>query len=287
MRNRQRARASRLAGVALAGLGLSGCASFWDDITSRDFEFRSMFSRPNPFQVLQDSTDGDKRAKALRALHEPKQHGGTDRDQEVVLKILATAATTERQPWCRLAAIQSLGRFKDPRAVEALVHAFENAPFEKPYERPPRLFAPETANVLQTQALTALGETRNPAALELLVRVAREPAPASTVADQERQHWVDRHLAAVRALGHFNQSQATEALVSVLQKEKNVALRNQAHASLQKATGKKLPPDAQAWEEYLHAPHGEKATASTDNTNPIQRVKGWFTSESSAAKKEP
>jgi HEAT repeat protein len=264
---------SGLGGMAVASLGLCGCAGFWDEVTSRNFEVSHLFTKPNPFLVLQDSKDGDERARALRALREPKQHGGNDKDQEAILKILAVAATTDRQPLCRLAAVHSLGTFKDPRAVDALTQAFENAPFEKPYDRPPKQFRPETSTIIQSQTLLALGETHNPAAVDLLVRVAREPAPASSVNDDEKQQWVDRHIAAVRALGNFPQSQATEALVQVLQKEKNVALHDRAQESLEHATGKKVPPDAKAWEEALHAANQKDAPKPDDN-NPIRRVFG-------------
>ena len=54
--------------TAVLGCGLSGCAGFWDDVTSRDFAFKKMFVRPEPLEVLKDSHDGDERAKALRAL---------------------------------------------------------------------------------------------------------------------------------------------------------------------------------------------------------------------------
>ena len=74
-----------LAGAALTSLGLSGCAGFWDDVTSKDFKVQAMFVTPNPLLVLRDSTDGDKRAKALRALTEPKQNGGSDEDQDAVV----------------------------------------------------------------------------------------------------------------------------------------------------------------------------------------------------------
>ena len=74
--------AARLSAAALAGAGLCGCANFWDDVTSRDFKIKSLWEpRPNPMVVLRDSTDGDERAKALRALQEPKQHGGSDTDE--------------------------------------------------------------------------------------------------------------------------------------------------------------------------------------------------------------
>ncbi len=117
----------RWVAMALTCFSLSGCAYFWDDVTSRDFHFSDLTGRTNPFLVLRDSEDGYRRARALRALEEPKQHGGSDRDQDAVVNILTAAATTERQPLCRLAAIEALGSFKDPRAVHALQEAYFNA----------------------------------------------------------------------------------------------------------------------------------------------------------------
>ena len=90
----------RLIGAAVTALSLSGCANFWDDVTSRDFHFGEFFRKPNPFLVLRDSDDGNRRARALRALEEPKQHNGNDHDQDAVVNILTAAATTERQPLC-------------------------------------------------------------------------------------------------------------------------------------------------------------------------------------------
>jgi len=217
-----------------------GCANFWDDVTSRDFSWNSWFSKPNPFIVLRDSTDGDKRAKALAALREPKQYGGSDTEQDAIVKILTTAAATEKQPLCRLAAIESLGHFKDPRAVKGLSDAFYNA----------GIFSPETATVIRCQTLTALGETGNPAAVELLARVVREPPAEGT--DLEKQQTLDVRIAAARALGKFSHYQATEALVRVMQSDRDIALRDRAYESLQAATGKKLPPDGKEWEQLLH-----------------------------------
>jgi HEAT repeat protein len=234
--------AQRLTGAALASLGLCGCAGFWEDVTSHNFQFQALFITPDPLVVLRDSTDGDERAKALRALQEPKPHGGTDAEQDAIVKILTTAVVSERQPLCRLAAIQALGHFQDPRAVPALVDAFYQA----------NTFAPETITVLRCQALTALGKTGNPAAVELLARVVREPPAEGT--EQEKQQTLDVRIAAARALGNFSHHQATEALVQVLQTEKDVALRDRAHESLQLVTGEKLPPDAKAWEKFLHQP---------------------------------
>jgi hypothetical protein len=199
-----------------------------------------MFNKPNPLLVLRDSSDGDKRARALAGLQEPKQYGGTDVEQDAIVNILTTAAATEKQPLCRLAAIQSLGRFKDPRAVKGLTEAFYNA----------SAFSPETATVIRCEALNALGATGNPSAVELLARVVREPPAEGT--EQERQQTLDVRIAAARALGKFSHYQATEALVRVMHSETDIALRDRAYESLQVATGKKLPPDAKEWDELLH-----------------------------------
>src|SRR5262249_55099353 len=190
-------------------LGLCGCSGFWDEVTSRDFEFQSMFVKPNPLLVLRDSTDGDQRAKAMRALHEPAQHGGTAQEQELVIQILTTAAKTDKQPLCRLAAIQSLGECKDPRAAPALMDAFYSA----------KVFAPDTATIIQCQALTALGNTHDPAGVELLARVTKEPPPAEDVTEHEKQQSLDIRIAAARALGNFKDNKAEEALVYVLKTE--------------------------------------------------------------------
>ena len=50
------------------------------------------------------------------ALREPLQNGGAQKDQDVVVNVLTTAAESDRQVVCRMAAISSLRHFKDPRA---------------------------------------------------------------------------------------------------------------------------------------------------------------------------
>lgn len=219
-----------------------GCAGLWDDVTSKDFEVQALFFKPDPLKVLEKSNDGDKRARALRDLSEPKQSSGTDAEQDLYIKILTTAANNDAQPLCRLAAIQTLGHYKDPRAVQALLTAFGAAA-----ER----FPPDTATIIQCQALHALGETQSPGAVDLLVRVVREPRPASDVTEQEKQQSLDRRTAAARSLGNFKEGPSVEALVYVLQNEKDIALKDSAHDSLVKATGKDLPKDPQAWQDYL------------------------------------
>jgi hypothetical protein len=63
---------------------------------------------------------------------------------------------------------------------------------------------------------------------------------------------MDVRVAAARALGHFKQFQATEALLKVLQGEQDVALRDRAAESLQLATGQDFGNDAQKWSDFLH-----------------------------------
>jgi hypothetical protein len=116
-------------------------------------------------------------------------------------------------------------------------------------------------NIIECQALTSLGQTKNPAAVEHLVLVVREPPPASDLSPKEKQYMLDRRTAAARALGNYNHYQAVDALVHVLETEKDVALRDRAHESLQQATGKKLPPDPKQWHELLEQSPEQEQTA--------------------------
>jgi len=264
-RRRQALRWAAFRLACLALLGPAGCASFIDDVTSRDFEFRELFFKPNPFVVLRDSKDGDKRAKALRALHEPLQNGGTKEEQDEVVRILCTAAVSEHHVVARAAAIQALGRFKDPRAAEGLKAAYFSAGGYQVRDGS-RLesvaFPPDQVTLLRCQALTSMGEVRNPAVIEHLITVLRQPPSRGSV--QERQMVMDERIAAARSLGNYNYPEATAALVDILKREKDkvnperdVALHDQVHDSLVAATGKKLPADAQAWETALREEGGK------------------------------
>lgn len=232
--------------VAAACLGLNGCAGFWDEVTSRDYKLKTAFSaKPDPLVVLRDSTDGNQRARAFLALREPRQFGGTNEEQDVVVKVLIAGATQDRQPWCRRAAIASLRTFKDPRVVDGLRDAYYAA----------GSFSPDMATMLRCQTLEALGEVGNPNSVEFLVRVLREPPVEGP--EQDKQQKTDERIAAARALGHFKHYQATEALVGVLKADQDVALRNCTRESLVAVTGRDLPADAKVWDEYLHRPSSE------------------------------
>lgn len=238
-----------LGGLAAFSLSLSGCAGFWDEVTSRNFNVKHFYEKPNPFVVLQNSNDGNERAQALYDLHDPGQYSALGQDQEAVLKILATAASKEKQFLCRAAAIDSLGKFKDPRAVTALTEAFYAS----------GSFAPDLAVRIQTRAATSLGETRQPQAMQFLVRLVQEK-PRGEGADLDKQQIMDVRIAAARALGNFHDPQAIQALQEVLNSEKDIALRDSVKDSIELAAGTKKPwIDWQAIENFI-LPAGAKQT---------------------------
>jgi hypothetical protein len=242
-----------------------GCASFWDEAFSRERDLRGYFSPANPLVVIHDSTDGERRAKALASLQEPAQHGGNAKDQDTYLLILTTAATSDRDPLCRLGAIQALGHFKDPRAARALEDTFQQKlPFTQDFNA-----------MLRQQALRALEKTGDPEARKLLILVAREPGPALDAPSADRQQQQDERLVAIRALSKYRQPECIETLMYLLETEKDGALRDRAHQSLQTATGKTLPPDAQAWRASLAGQPIDTAA----QPSLINRVSGWFTKQ--------
>jgi PBS lyase HEAT-like repeat len=284
---------SRLvARLILAGaiaFGLSGCAGTYDLVTSQRFKerpFHTLFTREDPIEVLEKVQEGDDRVRAMRAVEEPRQNGGSAAEQDRLIATLQASATTDPRPLCRLAAVEALSRFKDPRVGAILITAYQNAPYDSPAAAATTdgvtpaaslsatktggsQFTPDTVTTLQCQTLESLGRHRSPEGLQLLVRVATtpaEPKPKSTggveaasallslnasISTGESDR-IDVRLAAIRALGNYqNDTTAIQALVGVLQTEKDVAVRGRAHESLVKSTGKDLPPDGQAWAAWL------------------------------------
>jgi hypothetical protein len=232
--------------TAFGLLTLSGCAGTWEEVTSREFHIKNLFTRQDPMVVLKESNDGDKRARALLALDEPRRHGQGDLEQNTILQIMNQAATTDRQPFVRLAAIQKLGGFEDPRAVPILEDAFYKAGD----------FAPETATRLQCRVLTAMGETKKPEVKRFLIDKLKEPTAERSDLAQQRN---DRCLAAARALNNFpNDNEVADALFAVFGNDKeDVALRDRAHVSLQDITGERLPAEVAVWDQYLHPQPGQ------------------------------
>lgn len=226
-------------------LSLAGCSSF-EEFNIKKMNFEVFRDPEQPLEVIRHSQDGRLRARALRCLHEPLTHGGTKEEQDVYVSLLTYSASHEAQPWCRIAAIEMLRRYKDPRAAEGLKEAYYRA----------GSFNPETATMIRCQALTALAETKQPQALEVLVRVLREPPVEGP--DQDRELKMRERITAARALGEFKDYQSTHTLVEVLRKEEDDALRNNAHQSLVRVTGRDLPADAQVWADFLHDPNSVK-----------------------------
>lgn len=217
-----------------------GCATVWDDVTSREFKVQELF-RPAqpPLQVLETSQDGDKRARALSQLKEPSRHGGTQADQDTVVRVLVDSATGERQALCRIRALESMRHFHDPRVVEGIKEAYYRA----------GSFSPEMASVVRIQALEALGQGGRPEGVDLLLKVAQEPVAVG--AELDRQMKVDERMAAVRGLANYPDPAVASALVDILRKEKDIALLGKARQSLEKITGHRGPRDAGEWADYL------------------------------------
>jgi HEAT repeat protein len=247
-----------------------GCANFWDEVTDRNFEFKSLWSKPNPLVVLNESADGTQRAKALRALREPNQFGGTQTDQETIVKIVTTAAVSEHTAVSRIAAIESLTKFRDPRATQALIAAYYASDGYRTAQGDSVKYPGDMASMIRCQSLRALGEQGNPAAVEHLVTVLRQPAARG--AELDRQMVMDERITAARALAKYNDPRAEEALLNVLRTEKDIALKDRAYESLQTATGKKLPPDPKAWEDALNLSLPQDAVATRPQPGQVQQA---------------
>ncbi|MDB5311487.1 MAG: lyase HEAT-like repeat protein [Gemmataceae bacterium] len=273
----------------MAALTLTGCAGTWDTLTSRKFRkepvttVKHLISPEDPMVVLRASPprEGDERAKAMNRLKEPLAAGLTQQDQDEVIDLLARTAIKDTSPVLRLAAIEALGRFDDPRAAGILMIAYQKAhgrtdgapdPFRpdpgvqqtgglagrvpgRPTSlqlTPPTGFPPETVEAIRCRALEAVGRTGGPEGVRFLASVADGPgSDAAPEGADEREV----RLAALRGLGKCRQPEAVVALAHVLAAEtgKDTAVAGRAHAGLVRLTGKKLPPDPQQWDAVVQA----------------------------------
>jgi hypothetical protein len=279
-----------LAAVA-ASVSLAGCANTWDTMTSRRFRdkpFEVMFGRDDPLTTLRTNPDGDARARAMAKLTEPAD----DADKDEAVQILAQSATADPSPWVRMAAIDALGRFNDPRALEALAVAYQSAPGRPPKKASvtpvgvttaggrtmtdpgdrlglhgPQGFPPDQVAGIRSRVLDALGQSGRPEAVGFLARVATEPEAAD---DDPASRDMVRH-AAVRNLALIRQPEAAVALARVLSTEtgRDVTAAQLAHEGLVGLTGKNLPPDPQKWDEVIQA-----GVTVTPEPNAVQRAFG-------------
>ena len=64
---------------------------------------------------------------------------------------------------------------------------------------------------------------------------------------------MDVRLAAIRAMGNFESDpKAARVLVSVMEKERDVAVLGRTHEALVNISGQDLPADPKAWTEWLN-----------------------------------
>jgi HEAT repeat protein len=264
--------------VALIAAG-SGCASTWETMTSRRFRekpYETTFGNEDPLKVLRESPDGEAKARAMRKLKEPAANGRPQTEQDEVVQILTDAATGDPSPWVRVAAIDALGRFKDPRAVEVLATAYYQAAGRPEPPTPatppvvaaggrqpgvladrlglhgPQGFAPDQAANIRGRALEALARTGRPEAVEFLARIAAgQEIPADE--DPATKDFVRQR--AVAGLGKVRTKEAVVALAGVLSAEhdKDITLTDLAHSGLVSLTGKNEPADPKAWEAVIQA----------------------------------
>jgi HEAT repeat protein len=273
-----------MAAAVAATVGLTGCASTWDTMTSRRFRdapFGTMFKSDDPMAVLRENPDGEARARAMRDLKEP----AAEPEQTEAIEILAAAATGDPSPWVRVAAIDALGRFRDPRAVEHLAHAYHQAGGKPPAQQDkapgllndrlglhgPQGFPSDQAANIRGRAIEALAKTGRPEAVGFLAEVAS--TPTTEFEDPIERNAVRQR--AVAGLAKIRDKEAVAALAKVLAAEqgKDVTLTNLAHGGLVELTGLKHPADPAAWNEVVQAgfeiapePSGLRRALGTDDT---------------------
>ncbi len=256
------------AGVGFCAIGLTGCAGFWEELTSRerDWNYVTGIGKPHPLTVVERSTDGARRAEALGLLKEPILNGGTQQDQDAYLNILGTAAQSDPLPLCRLQAIRALGKFKDPRAARRLEEVYRQRNMHP-------ITMPDQIAMIRKEALVALEQTGDKDARHLLVAVARQPGPSLESNLTDRQQTQDEKLIAIRALGKYRDAETVEALKFVMRTEKDIALRHRTLDSLEQATGMKWPSQREAWMREDAPP---QPIATGNDKNPIQKVGAWI-----------
>lgn len=288
-----------IAAAAACG-ALTGCrvAEVFGTNSFKDDPVKALTERPDPIAVLRDAkSTGDRVAKALQNLDEPARDGGTPAEQTEALRIVHKVAISDERALCRLAAIDALGRFRDPRAVGILKEAYTAASpapsaaleFVKPagHVTPaaaaggfrPDAFPPEVVSAIRCQVLNALGEHKHPDALPLLAEAARSKAPDEDDAkpfDMTPGQARDIRLAAVRALGKYPNRDAAVQLAHVLETERDAALRSRAQEGLVRITGRdNVPPNAKLWHAVLRTP----GAVRPESPGLIKQVGRWVGSE--------
>jgi HEAT repeat protein len=268
--------------VVILAIGLTGCAGTWDKISSRRFRenpIGAMYDRRDPLDVMRTSLEGDDRAAAMRKLKEPASHGRGEAEQEEAMRLLTEAAINDSSPVVRVAAIDALGRFRDPRAVRSLTAAYYRAggtPADPANPIQPAStgrslsgpvgFAPEIASVVRGRAIESLAQSGSPEAVSVLAQVA-------TGAEKSGGSDRDTRLAAVRGLKTMRSQDSVAALAKVLamEKSRDPAMADRAHEGLVALTGRNLPDDPQQWD--LAVRNGQAPVVAEPNF--VQQAAFW------------
>jgi hypothetical protein len=269
--------------LVVASVGLAGCATTVDTLTSRKFRqkpFETLFKPGDPLTVMRTSPEGDERAAAMRRLKEPLLDGRTPEEQNEAIQLLSTAATADPSPVVRVAAVDALGRFQDERAVGILTAAYHQASgvggqgpravssAERLALSGPTGFAPEMVTIIRTRTVESLAGTGRAEAVPVLTRVATGQDDEGPEPDR------DVRLAAVRGLAKLRVPESAVALSRVLsaEKGKDPALAGRAHEGLVSLTGQSHPADPEQWQAVVQA-----GVVVVPEPDPIQKAAAWVT----------
>ena len=268
---------TRAATIGLLATFLTGCASTWDTMSSHQFQ-RDLVSNPiralvvsdDPMTTLRTNPDGHARSVAMRKLVEPAANGRAD-EQAEALQYLSDAATADTSPVVRAAAIEALGKFRDPKAFNLLAAAYAQATGTR-NELPPNRsgdsmapgllsdrsalfgptgFPPEVVSLLKTRSLESMAKTGRPEAFAFLAEVANKPDDPKTATTVDR----DVRLAAVKSLSKIRTKESATLLAQVMMAESNrdTAIANRAHEGLVELTGRSYPVGSTEWNGVVQA----------------------------------
>jgi hypothetical protein len=247
--------------LALGAGFLPGCGTFFDDIRARspepglwnniNYRTKLAFNMHDPMELIADE-DGDMRRRGYLNLKEPK--AGTEEHTQV-LGIMRKAASQEKEMIVRMAVIARLGQFQDERCTQILLEAWQ-APAN----------SGEASTPVRMAIVRALGRRSDPAGLQIIATAL------------QKNNSPDLRLTATDALAGFKEVEAAGTLIQVLREEKDISLKNRAHLSLQKMTGKNnVPPTAEAWETAVRGSiNGNRVTKEN---NPTLILANWWQNE--------
>lgn len=276
-----------------------GCASTWEKVSNRKFwkdPVKSTFQTEDPMYVLRNKVDGTERAEAMRRLKEPARNGRTAQEQEEALQMLGHAATSDPSPVVRIAAIDALARFEDPRTTAMILAAYhqasalssstkvaeiangvqQTAASKKEYGgldlfglNGPTGFQPEFVSAIRVRAIDGLGTKTSPEVIGFLASLTQRQD--TNTLETSTEH--DIRVAAVKQLGQMRDPQAVQVLAKVLEAERqrDVTLASRAHEGLVQLTGKNLPPEPAQWNQVVQA-----GAQVAPEPNLIQQAIGWI-----------